>query len=124
MGYRSDVKLITTKKGWKRIQQSVKQVAPDSWEYVAGDEHMVPIMEGEYVLVEHDGVKWYENDFPEVYAFMLELKRFNAEHIPYQFMRTGEDWEDNEYLFSCDWGSDEYDDMPMLMLKREIEVEY
>lgn len=124
MGYYSNVKLITTKEGWQRIQQTVKQAAPDCWTYTANDECTVPVCDGKYVLVEHEDIKWYENQFPEVDAFMRELKRFDAEHIPYQFMRVGEDWSDNELLYECDWKSDKYDDMPHLELKREIEVEY
>lgn len=124
MGYYSNVKLITTKEGWQRIQQAVKQATPDDWRYTANDECTVPVCDGKYVLVEHEDIKWYENQFPEVDAFMRELKRFDAEHIPYQFMRIGEDESDNEYRFEWDWKSDKYDDMPRLILKREIEVEY
>lgn len=124
MGYYSDVKLITTKEGWERIQREVKQAAPDGWTYTAGDEDATPIMGGKYVLVEHEDIKWYEDQFPEVEAFMRELKRFDAEHIPYEFMRVGEDWGDNEYYCERDWKSNKYDDMPSLGLRREIEVGY
>lgn len=123
MGYRSDVKLITTKAGWERIQREVRQAAPDNWEYVVGSEHATPLLGGKYVLVEHESIKWYDN-FPEVSAFMRELKRFDAEHIPYSFMRIGEDWGDNQYLYERDWESDKYDDIPHLSLHCEIEVEY
>lgn len=124
MGYYSDVKLITTKEGWKRIQREVKQAAPDGWTYTAGDEAATPIMDGKYVLVEHEDIKWYETQFPEVDAFARELKRFDVEHIPYEFMRVGEDWTDTEYYYERDGNNGKYNDMPHLSLSREIEVEY
>lgn len=122
MGYYSDVKLITTKKGWERIKREVKQASPDDWENVVGSEFTIPIVNGKYILLEHHSIKWYSDN--RVEAIMRELKRFDAEHIPYQFMRVGEHWDDTEYLWERDWKSDKYDDMPRLEILREIEVEY
>lgn len=124
MGYRSDVKLITTKEGWKRIRQAVTQTDDGGWSHWSGNESTVPICNGKYVLTEWCDVKWYERHDDVVDAIMRELKRFDAEHIPYQYLRIGEDWDDNEYLWERDWKSKDYDDMPYLALERTIEVEY
>lgn len=123
MGYYSDVKLITTEEGWRRIQHKVHRVSPDYAQDYVGEEFTVPLVEGKYILLEHHSIKWYD-EFPEVEAIMGQLKQFDAEHIPYQFMRVGEHWDDNEYLWERDLESDEYDDMPYLELNRDIEVEY
>lgn len=122
MGYRSDVKIITTKEGWARINEEVRKVSE-------GEDRLVSdvatlICDGKYVLAEWDDVKWYETYDSGVDAIMRELKRFDAEHIPYQYLRIGEDWDDMECLYERDWKSDKYDDMPDLVLVRKIEVEY
>lgn len=123
MGYLSDVKLITTKEGWERIKKEISRVgAEEEYSLISGVGD--PICDGKYVLAEWDDVKWYEGHNEEVDAIMRELGRFDAEHIPYQYLRVGEDWEDYERLSEECYDNPEYDDMPYLTLKREIEVEY
>lgn len=122
MGYRSDVKLITTKEGWERLQE-VERVSlpPDSAPYT-DDENMCLLM-NQYVLLELESVKWNDTFDSQVQAIMATLDSFDQQGIPYQFMRLGEDWEDVEYRFYHSSQS-KHSDMPELGLKREIEVEY
>lgn len=42
-------------------------------------------------------MKWYEDVFPEVRAFMKALDELSRENIPYQYARTGEDYNDVKY---------------------------
>lgn len=123
MGYYSDVKFITTKSGWERIKATVKKEAPDTWEWKVGDEYATPICNGKHILLELNEVKWYDESDAEA-SFLRELNRFEAEHIPYRFMRIGEEYDDVEKRYEYDWTGGSDDDMPSLTLKREIEVEY
>lgn len=123
MSYRSDVKLITTREGWERIRKEVRKLGVDEkYSLVSGVGE--PICAGKYVLAEWDSVKWYEGRDEEVDAIMRELRKFDVEHIPYQYLRVGEDWGDNDYFYERDWKSKDYDDMPDLVLERTIELRY
>lgn len=123
MGYRSDVKLITTKEGWERIKKEVSRVGVDE-KYSLISDVGDSICGGKYVLAEWDDVKWYEGRDEEVDAIMRGLRWFDTEHIPYQYLRIGEDWEDYERLSEECYDNSDYKDMPYLTLRREIEVEY
>lgn len=127
MGYRSDVKLITTKEGWKRIDKAVKKVCQidneDNW-YLTREDNWVFICGGKYILAEWEDIKWYDWGDRGVSAIMEELEKFEKDNIPYELMRIGENWGDVESKGQDTYYCPEYDDMPNLMLKREIEVIY
>lgn len=127
MGYYSDVKLITTREGWDKLDKAVLQVADH--DAVAEGNHLthesqtVPLEGGKYVLAEWDNIKWYEGHDIEVTALMKALRNL-PEDTPYEFMRVGENLEDVEYLWNTpEYLSPDYG-MPSLGLKREIEVNY
>lgn len=122
MSYRSDIKLILTDKGMKMLRSKVEK-PPDDEPYSPATPiyEASKINDGKYWLVEWEQVKWYagygEDTTPEIVEQVLCLLRMQDE--PYQFMRTGEDYDDT--TFEAVW-SDE--PMPHLALKREIEVNY
>lgn len=116
MSYYSDVKLITTMKGWKKIQKAVLEADPES--ILAGASHVREVAR-HFQLVEFNDIKWYEYERPDVRAFMTAVYALPDEGIPYNYMRIGEDYGDMEE--SSNW-VDDYADMPSLGLKREIEV--
>lgn len=116
MSYYSDVKLITTMKGWKKIQKAVLEADPDS--ILAGASHVREVGR-RFQLVEFNDIKWYEYDRADVKAFMATVGKLLVEDIPYNYLRMGEDYGDVEE--SSSW-VDGYDDMPCLGVKREIEV--
>lgn len=123
MSYRSVVKLITTKAGWKRIRKEVSRLGVDErYSLISGVGEL--ICDSKYVLAEWDDIKWYEGRDEEVDAIMRALRQFDVEHIPYQYLRIGEDWEDYERLSEECYDNPDYKDMPYLTLRREIEVEY
>lgn len=127
MGYRSDVKLITTKAGWERLDNAVKQ-AMDITEATEADAFWLTdsrffVIGDSYVLAEWDDIKWYEGD-TEVGALMRELYSMAKDSVAFKFMRVGEDYEDVERLEGMDEGLADYDKLPSLWLERKIEVEY
>lgn len=129
MGYRSDVKCITTKEGFELIDKLVRKASGvtkenEDHEYWLTDEfNTTSICDSKYMLMEYDDVKWYNND-PAVQAFEQALERLEARKLPYQFLRVGENDEDVErkYCGGGDW--QKYKDMPQLWLERKIVVEY
>lgn len=97
MGYYSDVKLSTTKEGWEKIQNYIKEQTTDK--YVLDNAETKTYGAGAYVIVSFEGMKWYEEDktyFPDVCVFMKALRILDEGKIPYQYVRTGEDDEDVE----------------------------
>lgn len=125
MGYRSDVKCITTKKGFELIDKLVRKasgVTDEDSEYWLTDEFSrEELMQGKYMLLQYEDIKWYSND-TAVCAFEEALERLDARDIPYQFVRVGEDYTDIEWRENSHYNIPS--DMPRLELKREIEVEY
>lgn len=120
MGYYSDVAFATTKEGWETIKHNVKQASPDNYKYIVGDEHTHTTKNGYIVLLLHS-VKWYDDWFPEVDAFMQTLKEFDKENIPYSYLRSGEDYGDVQRLEERDFNKDP--DLPEFYMNKEIEVE-
>lgn len=117
MSYYSDVKLITTKKGWEQLRQAVKQADPDA-DLMDYPRTLTTQEKQEYLLGEWNDRKWYDWDFADLKAFMHELGLLDE---PYDFMRIGEDYEDVEHLYHDTRDYPHY--MPKLWLEREIKVE-
>lgn len=124
MGYRSDVKIITTKEGWDMLDKAVKaasDITDDEikW-YLTRNDHCKRICNGKYMLGEWEDIKWYDWGCEDVSTFMKTLGQLDESHIPYNFIRVGEDYEDIEMR-----EGEEYDEhMPSLDLRREIEITY
>lgn len=121
MGYRSDIKLITTQEGWAKLENAVKKAGGTEW--ITKDLPVTTYSDGKYVLAEWDDVKWYEDVDPEVQAFMAELKKLMKDQIPCQYIRVGEDDTDIDVRESGWIWDTEYEDMPGLRLVRKIALE-
>lgn len=130
MGYRSEVKLVTTKEGWEKIDQAVRKVAgvipknEDDMTWLTERTCWTPVCNGKYVLAEWDDIKWYDGYDSQVSTVMSTLDKLEKILIPYRFMRVGEDYSDVEIREHDGDGWQTIRDMPSLWLKREIEVEY
>lgn len=121
MSYRSDVKLVTTKAGWERLEQAVGKVrSDDEYEYwVTTEGESERPCEGKYVLAEWDNIPWYDWE-GDVAALMTELRQFDKLGIPYEFVRAGEEYGDVEQLTN----RGNAHDMPSLWVAQEIRVSY
>lgn len=130
MGYRSDVKCITTKEGFALIDKLVRKASGitkdnEDEEYWLTDGHNTQqICEGKYVLMEYEDIKWYEGYDPAVSAFMRGLEKLEDKNVPYRFGRVGEDYTDVDFREAVPYSSDKWNDMPRLEVYRKIEVEY
>lgn len=121
MGYRSNVKLVTTKEGWDRIVEAAQEADAESWESWLNEKYTRSLVHGKYVLLELDDVKWYDQDFPTPRAVMRMLDQFEHDGTPYRYARVGEGCDDTEFRDGVLWS--EADDMPYLNIVREIVVE-
>lgn len=124
MGYRSNVKLILTDKGMKKLRGKVRKPTGDEPNWMADAIYEATrICDGKYWLVEWDDVKWYDTwDDYTVPCAVLDLRNELRElGEPFDFMRVGEDDADVERDGCEDYGEES---MPYLSLRREIEVEY
>lgn len=108
MGYRSDVRIATTREGYDRICRCVDELSQGSGiEQLIGTKVSPPHFE-EYagsVVFGWDFVKWYVGALDDVTNVTKALSELATHGIPYEFCRIGENWDDVEYE-SCDenWG--------------------
>lgn len=114
MGYYSQVKVITTKKGWKELEQAVEKtgVETDLMKCFV----VITRGENEYVVGDWSDIKWYDWSDPAIGAFMDALR---ATHEPYRFMRVGEEYGDVER----EEKNTEESVLPYLYLEQSIELE-
>lgn len=125
MGYRSDVKLITTQAGAEIIKRKVTTVEKTPSSGLLHPSNLQTYHDGKYVLFNYEDIKWYEHYDPAVVAFMKGIDDLRKQNIPYKYARIGEDYADAEYednlLDVANWS--DYQDMPHLSIERKIEVE-
>lgn len=122
MGYRSDVRLVTTEKNWKKLSEHMSQWAVG---HVVGAEQekwvrscfMPDLFErgNGLVYAGWDNIKWnagWDESFTE---FMRYLKTLE----PFEFLRIGEDEEDIERL-----QFDDHAELPGLFVNRTPDDEW
>lgn len=124
MGYYSDVKCVTTREGWRKLSEAVQKVAKDNDELLTEQGDPVEVVNGKYILAEWEYVKWYDDQFKDIEAFMQALRNLENDDIPYRFMRIGENYHDVEFIDYDGENWEQSRDMPQLVLNRTIEVEY
>ena len=101
MGYRSEVKIVTTHEGYEHLCKRIDEMGANSeTEQLLGTE-----IEPEYrediddcVVFGWDWIKWYDGDFEEVTNVSKALRELDDAKIPYQFCRIGENWDDIEFI--------------------------
>lgn len=98
MGYRSDVRVVTSKKGYKVLQDYVeKQLGKDNSDYNLLDSPDVFIKGRNGVLIGWNSIKWYENsDYKEIDAIKLGMNHLADKDLGYRFARIGESYDDYE----------------------------
>ena len=130
MGYRSDVRVVTTLEGFENMQEIAFEIAEKKG--VANDMVLFPAAgEDPEVLFSHydaqedylcfgfDCVKWYD-DYKDVALFMETLEVANERGIDWQFVRIGEYFEDVENLNSDNF----YNSDPAVVLCPRVEIVY
>lgn len=125
MGYRSDVRIITSKKGFKELNKYVKNYLSKI------KESDYNLMDDLYFKVENkyscyfgwNWVKWYENSYPSVDAVMSGLQHLREKDLSFRYSRIGEDYDDYESDYHESEKEEEQDlDYPSML--REFDDDY
>ena len=97
MGYRSDIRIITSKDGFERLKEFIKEYLKDNKEdYNLLEECDIKKEGKEQCYFGWNYVKWYEHDYPEVIAIMEGLNHLGENEYSYRYMRIGESYDDIE----------------------------
>ena len=100
MGYRSDVRIITSKKGFEELTKYVKKYLGEGYKYNLLDELQINEDRGDQIYFGWDYLKWYENieGYENITAILKGLYHLAEEGYGYRFARLGENYDDYEEL--------------------------
>ena len=115
MGYRSDVRIRTTKEGYevmknfveKYIKENLKEDELKGYDYNLLNSAEITEAE-DSITLDWTYLKWYDGIFKEVDAVMNSLDILSDKNIDYQYMRIGEEIDDIEERWSIN--NDSFDD--------------
>lgn len=104
MGYRSQVKIVVSKEGFRELREyveresvKVKIIKPDSYYSYNLLERADSIRtDGDQFLISWDDIKWYEGAYDDVDIIMHGLEHLDSKGYSYRFYRVGESYEDIE----------------------------
>ena len=114
MGYRSEIRIRTTKEGFKVMQKFVENYIKDNVnikdlkDYDYNLLNLAKITEtADSITLDWDDLKWYEgiNGYEDVDAIMYSLDMLGEKDIDYQYMRIGEENDDIDERWSINNGS-------------------
>lgn len=103
MGYRSEVRIATTREGYDRMREHVDALSEEHDAYPlmgAGREPDFFDEQDGCVVFGWDDVKWYEGQLSDVTNVVKALNEIGECGLPYEFCRTGESWDDIEFRTS------------------------
>lgn len=112
VGYRSNVRIMTDHDGFDAMCNIAWELAHER--SISGNMVLFPNPDdtdkskqfgyyddgGDYVCFGFDWYKWYDDYYDEVILVMDALKKADEQGVAWQFLRTGEDYDDIEELNS------------------------
>lgn len=119
MGYYSDVRIKTTKKGYKALQNEIEKYIKEKDYLVDNLLKIAKVAEtDEVVTIDWQDLKWYEQ-YEDVKVITNSLSKIQEQEYSWTFARIGEDYEDIETEYNIQ-DFDLYDilDIP---IRREFE---
>ncbi|MDO5556948.1 MAG: hypothetical protein Q4G05_01705 [Clostridia bacterium] len=125
MGYRSDVRIMTSKNGFKKLNEFVSEnIKKNKNEYSNLLEDIdVKKETSRACYFGWNYVKWYEDFNPEVIAIMSGLRHLEEEDYSFRYSRIGESYDDyEEFYHDSDKDSEQDLDFPSMI--REFDDEY
>lgn len=127
MGYRSDIRIVTSKDGFKKLKEFVikylEEKKLDTKEYNLLDSMDVKAEGKEQVYFGWNWMKWYEGDYPEVDSIMEGINHLGEKEYSYRYMRIGESYDDIEEQ-SYDGEKDNEIDLEYPNMLREFDDNY
>lgn len=102
MAYFSDVRLLTTRKGYEELSKFVRKQVNDDIDENLLENCDFKAVHHNTVFIGWDNIKWYEDDerFQEVDAIMKGLEHLEDSNLSYHYARLGDNIEDYESLES------------------------
>lgn len=103
MGYRSEVRIATTREGYDLMCDRIDSISEghDSYPLMGSDrEPEFFDEENGTVVFGWDNIKWYVGLFCDVTNVVKALGELDEQEIPYEFCRIGESWDDIEFTTS------------------------
>lgn len=101
MGYRSDIRIITSKKGFEKLKEFVENYLKEKNHKEYNLLNQCDINEqgkGQY-YIGWNSLKWYDG-YPEVDAIMEGLDYLEENEYSYRYMIIGESYEDVEETYN------------------------
>ena len=124
MGYRSDIRIITSEKGFEELKKFVTKYLKEHNEDYTLLENCDIKQEGKkQCYFGWNYVKWYENDYEDVDAIMEGLQHLSDKEYSYRYMRIGEEYDDVEEQY-CDGEKDKNIFLEYPSMIREFDDEY
>lgn len=126
MGYRSDVRIITSKRGYEALKNYNNKYLKklNAIDYSLLDISNIYGKSKNMICIGWDNIKWYEDcDYKGVDSIMNGIKYLKDNDYSYRFSRMGEYYDDvYEDLF--DSKKREKIDLPYLYIERKFEDSY
>lgn len=127
MGYRSDVRILTTKKGFKELKKFTDNYLKGK-KFTYGNllDDCNIIHENNYAkYFGWDSIKWYDDieGFEDVTAIVEGLNHLKGKDYSYRFARIGESYDDYEE-YSHESNREEEQDLAYPSMIREFDDEY
>ena len=104
MGYRSDVRIVVSKEGFRELREYVERESakvrsqkPDSdysWNLLECTDSIRT--DGDQFLISWNDIKWYDGCYEDVDIIVDGLEHLNNEGYGYRFYRVGESYDDIE----------------------------
>jgi len=125
MGYRSDVRIITTKKGYEELKKYADEYKK---KFDKNNDNLLDecILFNETKSLKYfgwDNIKWYEDDYVEVDAIMKGLNHLRDNDYSYRYSRFGEEYDDFEECENNSYKKEKIG-LPYICLKREYDDEF
>lgn len=102
MAYYSNVRLLTTRKGYEKLSEFVRDKIGDNVDYNLLENCSFKSVHCNTVFMGWNNIKWYENNelFKDVDAIMKGLDYLYDNNLSYHYARMGESIEDYDSLES------------------------
>lgn len=124
MGYRSDIRIVTSIDGYEKLKEFVKRYLEEHNEDCNLLEECDIKQEGKkQIYFGWNSIKWYENDYDDVDAIMEGLNYLGENEYSYRYSRIGESYDDyEEQYYDGNKEKENYLEYPNLI--REFDDEY
>ena len=99
MGYRSDVRIVTSKRGYNELKKSIQEYykendIPRDYQFDLLNNTNVMEINKYQVYLGWNNIKWY--GYPDVDAIEDGLSKLKDKDLSYRFARLGENYDDYE----------------------------